>query len=326
MLSTDSPKLKKGSILQYMKGEKMNQIVTVSEIHPLKDVPWLDSPLVDLSDGESIVLDAILPWNTKDPLKDNNKFLIQLTSEDNNWVFDDVSPQYTEDHNSPSIVSFDKDGKKQEIPNPNYVPYEKRRYEYEVISEPSFDITTEPEIVKDPEDDTAVIFYDVSAGADSQSSNDLLESPNISESESDVPAIDNIQSMINKKMTDNIISAGGIQSTLHFYSEQIDNSILTVIKPILDNCKVSDRNISFNLDLSLADKSVLDLIKNQFGDHYKDEAINYILSNLDFNIIKNALRDALTAFYFPEEISTVSFQRDSEKDSENSEENTETEV
>ena len=321
MLSTDSPKLKKGSILQYMKGEKMNQIVTVSEIHPLKDVPWLDSPLVDLSDGESIVLDAILPWNTKDPLKDDNKFLIQLTSEDNSWVFDDVSPQYTEDHNSPSIVSFDKDGKKQEIPNPNYVPYEKRRYEYEVISEPSFDITTEPEIVKDPEDDTAVIFYDVSAGADSQSSNDLLESPNISESESDVPVIDNIQFMINQKIADTIIGKE-IKSRIHFSSDQINNSTLAVIKPILDNCKVSDRNISFNLDLSLADKSVLDLIKNQFGDYYKDEAINYILSNLDFNIIKNALRDALTSFYFPEEISNVSFQRNSEKDTESSEEST----
>ena len=303
----------------------MNQIVTVSEIHPLKDVPWLDSPLVDLSDGESIVLDAILPWNTKDPLKDDNKFLIQLTSEDNSWVFDDVSPQYTEDHNSPSIVSFDKDGKKQEIPNPNYVPYEKRRYEYEVISEPSFDITTEPEIVKDPEDDTAVIFYDVSAGADSQSSNDLLESPNISESESDVPVIDNIQFMINQKIADTIIGKE-IKSRIHFSSDQINNSTLAVIKPILDNCKVSDRNISFNLDLSLADKSVLDLIKNQFGDYYKDEAINYILSNLDFNIIKNALRDALTSFYFPEEISNVSFQRNSEKDTESSEESTQTEV
>lgn len=319
MLSTDSPKLKKGSILQYMKGEKMNQIVTVSEIHPLKDVPWLDSPLVDLSDGESIVLDAILPWNTKDPLKDDNKFLIQLTSEDNSWVFDDVSPQYTEDHNSPSIVSFDKDGKKQEIPNPNYVPYEKRRYEYEVISEPSFDITTEPEIVKDASEDNTV------------SDNVTLEteSPDISESSSEISVINDIdiQSMINQKMTDNIICAGvPIQSNFHFCSEQIDNSVLTVIKPILDNCKVSDRNISFNLDLSLADKSVLDLIKNQFGDHYKDEAINYILSNLDFNIIKNALRDALTAFYFPEEISNVSFQRDSEKDAESSEESAETEV
>lgn len=294
MSEANRPKLKKGSYLQYIKGDKMNEIVTVTAIHPLSEVPWLDSPLADLSDGESMIIDAILPGDTEDPFKDNEKYLIQVSSPDNAWVFEDVSPRYTEDNNTPSIRRVDDKGQTQEIPNPNYVPYEKRRYEYAVVSTPERDFNEDMQRLKEIQKKQEDIRADIE-----DKGNAVLSA--IADTIADIKETKEEEYPPKEYLLD---TGWGTKDDIR----QIDLGVLTVIRPILDNCKVKDKELTFSVTATLPDASVMNLIKEQFGEEYKDGALDYILSKIDTDILMESLRSSLDKEYFGE--NSVSYTKD----------------
>lgn len=294
-------KLKKGSLLQYIKGPHMNEVVTVEKIHPMSETPWLDSNLVDLSDGESFILDVICPGDSSDPCKNQDHFLVVISSEDNKWVFEDVSPKYTEENDIPYISVTDKDGKPQTMPNPNYVPENKRRFEYAVLDAPYKDFETDLEDQLAKEELKKIESLKKSSKEGEVITKELdyngfkpVSNFTISTEHGDLPVeiADPIRDICRDKSFNDhhVIGVPGV------FASKYDS----VVVPLIDSCNKKTINLQIDVEADLVDKDLMKLINTQFGPEYKEAAISHILSKLNIKDLVDAIREALTRFYAEE--------------------------
>lgn len=79
--------------------------------------------------------------------------------------------------------------------------------------------------------------------------------------------------------------------------ENNEFNISDPIKILVDSCKKNPQNITMDINIDLPNKSFYKMVYENYGEEMANQAIYYLIDNLDISVIKHALKESLIEAY-----------------------------
>lgn len=79
--------------------------------------------------------------------------------------------------------------------------------------------------------------------------------------------------------------------------ENNEFNISDPIKILVDSCKKNPQNITMDINIDLPNKSFYKMVYENYGEEMANQAIYYLIDNLDTSVIKHALKESLIEAY-----------------------------
>lgn len=316
-MSTDNTQMEdfKGKYFQYIHKRDDNED-SVIVCTAIKAFPATKDYMLDFDNGDYCLLSKVLRYDvTKEQMMDEiqnkkNFYVVELQSPSDVWIFADAEKPFDPVYDEEFVEVTDDKGEVYKSPNINYIPNRRK----------SIQVTHMPrrisEFVKVPE-------YSTSTPKGVETSVEVSERA----SESVKP----IQSTTTYTIDDKPLERSVDDYPNHpepyfpyrpdpsfpyhyesFPSDKLSNPFDSLIR----QCKKEDRDISFELNLSIPNKDFISILGDQYTDeNVKDQIIDCIMEQLmNKEVLIQKMRSSLREYYFsPSEDSSKESSSDFEE-------------
>jgi len=312
---------------QYLRGENQGKIV---ELEKIDDSGTLNEYLYYFNDGTKYFESFVGLWGDVKAYT-SNKILAMIPNINTLWRFEvkEVKQQHKK--------SIGEDGKEYEIPDPYFIdrntgkalhntqsikvsdkayppPY--RRFEpIEISNEYYMSYSSDKENIQDKGIQTEENDKETEDSNWRVSPNILEKSP-----QQDMPITMNLDLKDDQFMgpvvsiiKDKEIFAGPDKlwnilndlvnevltdpSVEYPIKENNEFNISDPIKILVDSCKKNPQNITMDINIDLPNKSFYKMVYENYGEEMANQAIYYLIDNLDTSVIKHALKESLIEAY-----------------------------
>lgn len=297
----------KGKYFQYIHKRDDNED-SVIVCTGIKAFPVTKDYMLDFDNGDYCLLSKVLRYDvTKEQMMDEiqnkkNFYVVELQSPSDVWIFADAEKPFDPVYDEEFVEVTDDKGEVYKSPNINYIPNRRK----------SIQVTHIPrrisEFVKAPE-------YSTNTTSEEET---VVEVP---ESVSDeVKSLQNVTVPTTygklSKPTPDVYAE---RPEVHFpytHESTVSDKRNNPFDSLIRQCKKEDKDISFELNLSIPNKDFISILGDQYTDeNVKDQIIDCIMEQLvNKEVLIQTMRTSLRDYYFnPTEVSPKESSSDFEE-------------
>lgn len=307
-MSTDNTQIEdfKGKYFQYIhkQDDEQNVIVCTS----IKSFPATKDYMLDFDNGDYCLLSKVLRYDvTKEQMTDEiqnkkNFYVVELQSPSDVWIFADAEKPFDPVYDEEFVEVTDDKGEVYKSPNINYIPNRRK----------SIQVTHMPRRISE-----FVKASEYSTNTTSEEETHIEVSERASES---VKPLQNVTVPTtyekSPKPTPDVYTERPEPNFPYTYESIVSDKRNNPFDSLIRQCKKEDKDISFELNLSIPNKDFISILGDQYTDeNVKDQIIDCIMEQLvNKEVLIQTMRTSLRDYYFsPSEDSSKESSSDFEE-------------